>query len=428
MAADEYHTYDLCTGRQRKWEASDKRNSMLAPQPQPHLHRCDNAVGGSFFSSFFLTIRKEAFTRQLTQSASVPLYCERKVDHPAPIAKTTKPNQSQLSIAYPSVNYKNTSSPTSMNTKPLFLASILFISSCVAAVETDDPSLDSTVLSFTGHQQIAEYLSNDEDNDFKSFDSLYRHALNLLEEASEGEKARLLEEYADIVEERDDRYVPVISNSNYRKIINKDRIYISSQVAHKVVDNRYIVTTNLDNMEDLKKVSSISNLNVEEFKIIEYQNAKTLPSQKNLSSCSSYYIVDYFANGRRCRDDRRIWLEASAHFLIDGPFAQPWVSAIAYPMIRNGSCNWNSYTNPTYAQNLTFTSYHEVNGLGSYVTGSIPNLAATTSVLTIFNGPVGPIYVQPSSGFSQFEAIHMEASSQGVGADDPSHYAVIDCQ
>jgi hypothetical protein len=310
------------------------------------------------------------------------------------------------------------------------------------AAEPYDMSPDN-ILQFRDTAELLDYLSNDNPSDFESLDEIYKHALGQLDEARTAEAhARLLSDYSDVLTLSDGRYVPVLTNSAYRRIANRDRLYISDGVAHKVLDEHRIVITDIENIDELLAIESVNGLDASRFRVAEYQSSGAAPlSDGTLADCGADLRADYFDNPSGCRNDRRAWVRAYAYFLVSGYYYTPAVISEAWAELRTGTfCNWRHYQNILHTRNCSFTVAATLNDTTYYFEKTTTDLASSNpydgtqpeSQHFIWGGdsggaPVGPAiyWVGGYPPSIQFSSIHMESSSQGVGAD---HWAVIDCQ
>ena len=306
---------------------------------------------------------------------------------------------------------------------------------------------NANVLTFKNESEVFAYLNTAKDkiSNFMSIDDLYKKVLTQLADSTNVEHSRLLEEYRDVITVADSTYTPVMENSTYRVICNRDRLYVIGNLVHKVLDNQYIIFTEKQNVDALIKIKSVIGIDASIFKVAQYQEFnKREINGRTKANCGSYFKVDYFDNHSGCKNDRRAWVETQAYFFLNGITYTPMVLAKCWGEIRRGNCNWYVYDTPLTSINSSFTVGVTYNGgTNLYSKGSSDVSEATESVPgypgywviygAYLNGnpigsPVGPSFSPNGTPSIQFTAIHFETSTQGVGANDPSHYAVIDCR
>lgn len=334
--------------------------------------------------------------------------------------------------------------------KKLKLLLLLAIVSCTDPIETTEIGYDfssANILTFNDESGIIGYGKQSNGNaSFVSIDDLYRKAIiKLGESQTEEEHSKILEEYKDVLVLKDSTYVPLLGNVTYRKIINRDRLYVSANYVHKVIDDQYIIFTEKENVNTLLKLESPKGINEDIFRVVKYQdsfkteiNEGSIQSGRTNANCGSNLIADYFDNHGGCSDDRRAYVRAYSYFIISGYYYTPAVFSECWAEIRNWRCNWNQYTNVLHSKNTSFTVSMNINNSTlSYNSGYIPDYSGTgyewEHVIwgtTSGGSPVGPstYWNNGPSPTIQFSAIHMESSSQGVGANIPGHWAVIHCQ
>lgn len=344
--------------------------------------------------------------------------------------------------------------------KKLYLKTIMFLFlivtiSCNDEVQKFDESYDFSVdniLSFKNEGEIFAYGSITKENrgGFMSFDDLYKKAITQLNEVeTEEQHARILKEYSDVITLSDSTYSSLISNGAYRRICNRDRLYVSGNYVHKVFDDQHIIFTEKQNVNALIKIKSVTGIDANLFKVVQYQESiKSAINGRTQADCGVDLSADYFANYAKCRDDRRAWVRAYAYFMISGYNYTPTVFSECWAEIRNGWCNWNQYQNILHSKNCSFTVKATINLNTNYYSRTstdMPTYNGTTAewehLIWAYpawqQNPDGSFGIPVGSSISwnngptptiQFHAIHMESSSQGVGADDPTHWAVLDCQ
>jgi hypothetical protein len=295
---------------------------------------------------------------------------------------------------------------------------------------------ENAVLRFKDANEIFSYVKNKNEGSFESFNDVFQEATKKLAEAkTEAEHTQLLETYRDVVILADDTYKPTLSNSVYRAIINRDRLYIAGEHVHKVLNDQHIVYTKEENINALRRITSLDGLNQEIFKVASYQDTPVSPDDaRTAASCGPTHQKDYFHNESNCRNDRRVWVRAHAFYAISGNNYTPSVISEAWGELRRGTwCNWAQYHTRLSVRNCSFTVYITINGTNASYTFTNTDLPDHTSDgdvydYTIWNGPVlgGPItWTGGAIPTIEFSAIHEEATSRGVGE---TNWAVIDCQ
>lgn len=295
------------------------------------------------------------------------------------------------------------------------------------------------ILSFKDGQEAVTYVQNyskNNDSKFKSFNALYIDVLSrLLETESLDEHTKLLNNNKGVVLLIDETYTPTMKSKFYRIITNKDRMYVSNNLVHKVIDDQNIVFTDKKYATVLKNIESIDNLNAEIFKIVQYQqNEVTPPSGRILANCGAEVWADYFDNHSKCKDDRRAWVHATATFSVSGYYYTPYVLAEVLAEKRSGTfCNWGWYDNTFYNNPGSFTVAASLNGTVYSYSGYLPAYGGTNgneAQHIMYQGPAASAiyWTGGATPTIQFSQIHMEGSHNGVGANDPTHYAVYDCQ
>lgn len=299
---------------------------------------------------------------------------------------------------------------------------------------------NSNILTFKDGADVFSYLSENGKKSTPQFFSMndrYEEALAKLEAAETiDDHSSILDDYKDVVQLVEDTYLPVFSNSSYRKIINQDRLYVSGGLVHKVINNEFIVFTEKKYVKDLLKIETIENLG-SQFKIAPYQSMVDYsPSGRTKANCGDNLYQDYFDNHSNCRDDRRAWVHGYAYKMVSGNYYTPSALCEVYGERRTGTwCNWKSYATVLHYKNCSFTVKLAINGTTLYYPiphSSLPDYNGTSDEVSrdIWNGAVGTavLWGGGTPPTTQFDAIHLEGSTQGVGANDPTHWAVINCQ
>lgn len=315
----------------------------------------------------------------------------------------------------------------------LVVATVLF--GCEEQLETQNAK-QTNLLTFKNLNEMSDYLigTGDGQGNFKSFDKIYLEAVDKLAEAvTEEEHSKLLAEYSDVVKLVDETYEPVLTNSRYRKIVNRDRLYIADGYVHKVLDDQFIVFTDKKNINELRQINSIQGLNRDVFKVLQYQNfdgSNSSPDGRTNADCGNNLRKDYFDNQPNCRNDRRVWVRGYTYYLISGYYYTPYVISEAWGELRTGTfCNWKGYQTRLSTRSCSFTSTASLNGTtySFYQAPSDYNGTTDEYSHTIWNGPVSAnaIYWQGGTPPTiQFTQIHLEANSRGTG----DNWVVLDCQ
>lgn len=283
---------------------------------------------------------------------------------------------------------------------------------------------------------------------FLSFNDVFRQAVLKLEQAtSESEAYQILKEYQDVVVMKDSSIQSVIGHSNvYGDFINRDRIYRTQDVFHKVIDERFLVSTTSENYGDLLLVNSVSNLDKSKYTIVEYSTDEPAGDERGRTSsvCGQTYLVDYYHNPSGCRNDRKVFIGARAT-MINAGFSPmgfqvfvPWLRMEVWGERRLGTlCNWVNYETELSYRNvaLRILSYQNTSNDPNFTVSqrvnydfSLPDLTMCCyHSLLLANGPTGTEVVGENWGIGTygFVNIRVEASSRGVGA---SNWASINCQ
>lgn len=267
-------------------------------------------------------------------------------------------------------------------------------------------------------------------NGFESFKTVYLNAINELDQAESLEQHNvLLNEYNDVLTIIDSTYVPKITNPFYQIVCNRAGIYESNGYAHQVIDSDLIVIAKAENINKLQEVSSASGLDSNIFRVVSYtsNDGRIISGGRVNADCGTTLQKDYFANARKCRDDRRVYVRAHAYFVISGNQYTPSAIGEAWAEIRNGSCNWKIYDNPIHTRNCSFTVSTTLNGTTSNYPLTFFDRSQNSGSITLHHGAVAqPIIWQ--GGFVpsiQFTQVNLESNSQGVGF---GNWAIIDCQ
>ena len=325
---------------------------------------------------------------------------------------------------------------------PLF-AFLLCISCSEEFLKKEPVSANLNVLKFNNTNEIFSLVnelneavenpnarvSND---DFESFDDVYKQALTELSESKSIEKHdSLLQVYSDVLTLFEDSYVPKIGNSLYRVICNRDRLYEAEGYVHKVFDDQFIVSAEKTNALALLQVTSLDNLDPAIFRVINYQDFDFSPvNGKTSANCGTNLKAVYFDNNGKCSDDRRSYVRAYTYYVISGNNYTPAAISESWGELRNWLCNWKEYATILRTRNCSFDISFSINGANVTIPFQFADYNGDHEQYShnIWNGPLynSPIVwtggVIPTIYFSR---IHEEATTRGVGYD---HFAILDCQ
>ena len=318
-------------------------------------------------------------------------------------------------------------------------------------------TVDQNILNLTTDEDFFTYSSEIDGNGnskisgrkaekklgFTSFDDIYNQALKELSEAEDQDQEKsILNKYSDVVILLDSAYQPRIGVSIYRKICNRNRIYQTGDIVHKVLDDQFMVSTDKGKLDELTKLNSVDNLDLKTFKLLRYSDGG-YSGGRTAGTCGNLWNIDYFENNSGCRDDRRVWAFAQAVFINTGSIngfqrLLPWVNVNIHGQIRNRLCNWNSYATVLSYRNVSFTvlSYQNTSSDPIFTSSirvpysaSSPDFSSGSDSygITIFDRSTGTPIVGENvtiGGPYQFTQIRVEATSRGVNGN----YAVINCQ
>ncbi|MCE2733722.1 MAG: hypothetical protein ACK5WV_15195 [Chryseotalea sp.] len=316
----------------------------------------------------------------------------------------------------------------------LFL--ILFLlDGCRSELEELRYNPDLNTLNFKSSQEMIDYFNNissginfkkksTNENDFISFEQEYFNAISELENSRNiYEHDSILYANKDILELSDSTYIPKIVNPFYQLICNRKGYYESENQLHKVLNDSEIAIVNMENASLLIN----GNLNSSLVKIVKYNSDEQQVNGKVKGNCGQKLEVNYFANAKRCRDDRRVYVRAYAYFAISGNQYTPMVISEAYGEIRNWLCNWNLYSTELRTRNCSFTVTARLNNKDYSSSLSFPNKIANSKSIILHNGAVAqPItWLGGQIPTIQFTSIHLESTSRGVGLNN---WAILDCK
>lgn len=362
------------------------------------------------------------------------------------------------------------STPPPTHKSKLLVFAVVIVLGCsdfsVTEISTIDSDITPTaidtknILFFPDPKSFLEYIEIKESkvvsqysrvssSDFISFNDAVVSALEefyLAEE--ENEALSILKKNQDIISLDGDTYRPIISGL-YGNICNRDRIYQTSNHVNKVLNDDYIVSTSKDNVNLLKNVESIDNLDTLLFSVVRISNAveKTDNGGRTASVCGDYFLVDHFENNSGCKDDRRVWIKARTYFgYFSDNFYFPWTEITEFGELRKWTCGWFPYKTVLNSRNVSFTVNSfgldnpnwgwttPQNALRIPFTVAVNDYYGTTEVYSrvIFHQPTGamlfnsntaiPINSQISDPYG-FTSIRVEASSRGTN----NNWAVLSC-
>lgn len=303
------------------------------------------------------------------------------------------------------------------------------------AISCSDDSIqveNSKILNFKNADEMFDYKSNPSiaSKTFVSYDDVYHEALDKLSSAeTEAEHTRLLEEYSDVVYLSEETYTPKLSNSLYRKIINRNRIYQSGDFFHKVIDDQYIITAAKDDLETLTKLTSSENLS-NKFNVVKYQEGNYTPTDaRTKGNCGQDLRKDYFYNQSNCRNDRRAWIRGYTWYAVSGYNYTPSMISEGWGELRTGTwCNWKQYATEIWTRNASYTVSATINGSTQDFFLQKPDYDANGDEYEhiIHQGPVATAIYWSGGAVPtiQFTQIHAECRTRGTN----NNWAVLDCQ
>ncbi len=230
----------------------------------------------------------------------------------------------------------------------------------------------------------------------------------------------------------DSSYVPRIKNYIYRTICNRDGLYVARGYVHRVFDDQFIVYTDVENVADLKQISSINGLDPDKFKVAQYQDFSDEHNKINgrsLATCGNPQNAEYFDNHSKCKDDRTVNLYAYTSYIIAGAYYTPRAIVEAYGRIRTGVwCNWKQYQTILATRNSGINVLWTINNSAKTIVLPFADYNGTTEVYEwdLVNGPIGTetYWNSGPAPTITFSAIHAEATSRGVSGN----WVIMDCR
>ncbi len=273
---------------------------------------------------------------------------------------------------------------------------------------SDQPS----TLKFDDAEQMLDYINSkdgddavkrtmlEDKNNFQSFREIYQEAMIELDEVENiKQHEAFLKKYKDIVSVVDSTYVPRIKNPLYQKICNREGIYVSEGYAHKVMDSEYMIITESEYINKLRKINSKANLDSEIFRIAPYNSSNNVArrviepidgggsggsSGGSSGGCGSSINKNYYNNNSKCRDDRKVFVSGLADFIISGNNYTPTVYVQAYGEKRSAFfCNWNNYKTSLATRDCSYRITVTMNGQNYSYSESFPDQETTSDALDI---------------------------------------------
>ncbi len=310
---------------------------------------------------------------------------------------------------------------------------ILFLSLSCSEDSLVIPS-ENNILKFKNIDEILAFMKNGNENgNFVSFDEIYHEAVDQLSNAeTEAEHSELLNTYRDVVTLSEETYVPTLSHTAYRKIINSDRLYVSDGSAHKVINDQFIVFCDEKNINELKKITSEQHLDSKIFKVFKYQSVDSDLNQTDgrvAANCGASILAEYFYNQGRCRDDRRVYIRGYTSFIVSGNQYTAAVISEAWGQLRTGTwCNWKPYPTTLSTRNCSFTVTFRINDVDYVKPFAFADYYGTTDEYEhiLIQGPYSIPFTW-QGGYTptiQFTNAHLGASSREVNGN----WAILDCQ
>jgi len=314
--------------------------------------------------------------------------------------------------------------------------------------ELDTSSLNGAILSFKNSEEMSSYVLNLSTgkppkasliiggSEFQSLDDIYKTAINELSNAqTEEEITRLLKTYNDVVMLSDSTFVPRMESKFYRTICNRDRIYESEGLVHKVLDNQFILVANRDKVDNLRKIETTENLDLSVFKLQRYNDTESIGSAINGRTmsdiCSNTMEYSYYYDPSGCKNDRKVYVRAHIEWAMSGANYTPWLISETWGRRRAGTlCYWYFYDTKLNSRDAYFDVKIVINGITNHyilTEASIPDYYGTVDEgsHTIWNNYLtGPITWQGGTPPAiSFTRAFVEASSQGTN----NNWVSVDC-
>lgn len=319
----------------------------------------------------------------------------------------------------------------------------VFFTSCeknesdnLEAFQTEEITIKKNILAFENINDFSAFIEEDvtakkKSLDFISFDDLYQKALNELNETiNENDRSQILQKYNDVITISDGNYVPLINNVAYRKIINRERLYISGDYIHKIIDNQFLVFTEKENAELLRNINSLENIDDTVFRTVEYQGNISDPknSNSNVKADVGYDGIHgkYKYSHKRCRKERLVKANIIAFLYVSGDNFRPGVSWTVEGFKGNIFCGeFRSFYSILHAKNVSHTITFTINGINHDLPKKYYDASYSSSKvkwkktkLPLFRWIKRTNKATPRVTFTQ---AHLEASSGGLN----QHYLVL---
>ena len=273
---------------------------------------------------------------------------------------------------------------------------------------------------------------------------------------NESEFRNVLERYSDILKIENDNIEPVIRNSFYQSISNRDRIYTSGGFVLKVLDDQDILAMPIGEYKNL--VIGSEAITWEETETIRKITYNSSPSHKQISSAKTndcglnFPWASYFDNHGGCSDDREVFVTAEAFIAVSIQtfifkyqtevqiwYRYPSTEIKVWGKLRNWLCSWRDYKTELNLRNVDYTVVsYSTQSVGYWGFPTLSTPTTTRVVLPPVNTPETYLYAKlqriPDHLIDEWDVltiepyrfieIHMEASSRGVG----NNWAIIDCR
>jgi len=317
----------------------------------------------------------------------------------------------------------------------------------------DDATFKSYLADLEGKQTSSARIST---NSFQSFEYHFQNVMLQLDSAkTESEYSEILSKNSDILYVEDSVIQPKIKSAVYQQLCNRDRMYVTGQQVIKVLNDEMLLSTSRENVAliqdlEIKDVSSVENNS--HIEIFRYGNNSSSISNINsrtmADECGSFLNANYSYNPSGCKDDRKVFVEASAYTIyanftktVNGtpiPWMtyQPTVQIKVWGEYRNRLCNWNYYSTTLSFKDGRivvdawdrisedpYRTYSVSSGWIYYVSGD-SNGDARQLIWTKYIGAelVNEGHLLVNDPF-MFTEVTVKATSRGVNGN----YAVINC-
>ncbi len=247
----------------------------------------------------------------------------------------------------------------------------------------------------------------------------------MMEAESEETIYEILETYDEYLFLDEDKVKPRIENAVYRRLTNKDRIYVSEGYAHKVMDDSYLLITPAKNIRELRKQESIVDYDKDLFELRQYANFEVTDSQgRSLASCGGLESVFYVRDESGCNNDRRGESIARADWIIS--FNNYTPALIAQGLAeRKIICVWVLYDTSIHSKDVFARLRWSVNGIQDNRSLYIADKNTYSHRLWVWNGAwAGSVYWHGgSTPWIYLDEVYQPISTGGIG----TNYAIIDC-